>query len=377
MGVVLAWLGFSTVLCDVLETKQVKLDLRSVTLETALENLARQADFTVRIETSAQPMREKKITLIVDKPLKLKTAIALVVTYAGLHYMIQDDRIVVFKTLAPGQVRIKRAKPDENPGGGQWVARTYDVRQLVAFKRWSHSPWYSRRIGTYQKTGGHPTYIDGKWGEIAVIAGSGELYNYDNLYGGLNEAEYERAVMLNKARSLVNKIMNTINPGMWAPPVVHEEVTELVAPELAGVPPQEAIEKAVAAGKTGIITYRDGQLTILVKKGTKLQTTYLESPSTPRITTQGGIGIKVGINKSGYLAVEHVSRGLSGHIAGLKKDDIIMAVDGKSIEAMTLRQVATLIKGRMGTKVVLDIIRGTPPERKSFEVVRAPIGKKK
>lgn len=44
--------------------------------------------------------------------------------------------------------------------------------------------------------------------------------------------------------------------------------------------------------------------------------------------------------------------------AGLLANDIIIAVDGKSVKGMKLSQVVTRIKGKKGTQVTLDILRG-------------------
>lgn len=353
-----------------LETKTVRLAFKDVPLRQAVRELADQGGYTAKLEASAIPDGLKKVTLVTDDPIPLKTALDLVTTYAGLHYIVRGDDVIVFKTLdkAPAPAH-QAAKGDAI----EWVARSYDVRELVYPKANARSPFRRHRIGSYLNTGGHPTYIDTFWNDYAITLNYGEVVSYEDLYHGLNEDEYEAAILLNKARSLVFNIMNTINPGMWAPPLIFEPVTELVAPEYSGIPTEQAVERALQAGKSGIIIYRDGVLTVLVKKGTPLKTRYMGLANKDRLTTAGGVGIGVKVTPRGYLSIASVSKGQPAALAGLKAGDIIVAVDGRSISGMTLNQVAASIQGEIGTKVKIDVLRTNPLQRKTFEVLRVPM----
>jgi carboxyl-terminal processing protease len=81
----------------------------------------------------------------------------------------------------------------------------------------------------------------------------------------------------------------------------------------------------------------------------------------------GGIGVEVTIN-NGRVTVVTPMEGSPGQKAGLLPGDIIVEVDGKSVEGLTLSETVDLIRGEPDTEVVLGIIREGLPE-----VIRVPI----
>lgn len=70
-----------------------------------------------------------------------------------------------------------------------------------------------------------------------------------------------------------------------------------------------------------------------------------------------GIGVYIE-KKDGYTNVQSVMKGYPAEKAGMKNDDLIIAVDDVDIKNMELSQVSKLIKGPVDTSVSLKIKRG-------------------
>ena len=71
-----------------------------------------------------------------------------------------------------------------------------------------------------------------------------------------------------------------------------------------------------------------------------------------------GVGVTITQMEDGSgLRVTQVTIGGSAEEAGVKAEDIIVAVDGNSIDQMSLDGVSNLIKGEIGTQVVLTVLR--------------------
>lgn len=72
----------------------------------------------------------------------------------------------------------------------------------------------------------------------------------------------------------------------------------------------------------------------------------------------GGIGVSLNTeeNKNGIIIAE-VSEGFSAAKAGLKENDIIIEVDGKTIKGMEMSDALALIRGEIGTDVTLKVKR--------------------
>ena len=79
----------------------------------------------------------------------------------------------------------------------------------------------------------------------------------------------------------------------------------------------------------------------------------------------GGIGIEVAV-EDGLVKVVAPIDDTPGQRAGLKPGDLITHVDGTSVFAMSLSDAVNLMRGRPGSRVVLDIRR--PPAEDSFKV---------
>lgn len=90
--------------------------------------------------------------------------------------------------------------------------------------------------------------------------------------------------------------------------------------------------------------------------------------------TFAGIGVAVDIQGE-YVVVVQPYAGTPGEKAGLKRGDLIVAVDGKSTRNMALDAAVSMIRGPAGTTVRLTIERTTPTgkETKEFNIVRAMV----
>lgn len=70
-----------------------------------------------------------------------------------------------------------------------------------------------------------------------------------------------------------------------------------------------------------------------------------------------GIGAEIQ-EKDGYIAIVSPLKGSPAEKAGLLPEDLILSVDGKSIQGMSTTEAVALIRGKKGTKVKLSIQRG-------------------
>lgn len=94
-----------------------------------------------------------------------------------------------------------------------------------------------------------------------------------------------------------------------------------------------------------------------------------------------GIGVSIKQDEEGNIVVFMPILGSPAAAAGIKPQDVIVAIDGKSTEGMTTADAAELIRGRRGTFVVLTILRkaqdgessDTTPEPFDIKVQRAKI----
>ncbi|HHW30974.1 MAG TPA: S41 family peptidase [Clostridiaceae bacterium] len=85
-------------------------------------------------------------------------------------------------------------------------------------------------------------------------------------------------------------------------------------------------------------------------------------------------GIGVYIEKSGdSIVITDVISLSPAEKAGLMARDVIVSVDGKNVKGCTLEEVVYLIKGPVGTKTTLGILRGKDLEVKYIEVERGKV----
>jgi carboxyl-terminal processing protease len=82
-----------------------------------------------------------------------------------------------------------------------------------------------------------------------------------------------------------------------------------------------------------------------------------------------GVGMLIS-PQSNKIVVVYPFEGTPSFKAGIKPDDVIVAIDGKSTENMTSEDVANLLKGAKGTHVQVSIARFGSPKPLNFDLVR-------
>ncbi len=87
----------------------------------------------------------------------------------------------------------------------------------------------------------------------------------------------------------------------------------------------------------------------------------------------GGIGATLNKNKDKQPIIVNTLPNTPAEKAGLKSNDIILAVDGKTTQDLTTDQVVSLVRGVIGTKVKLLILHDGDKLPVEIEIVRAEI----
>lgn len=85
-----------------------------------------------------------------------------------------------------------------------------------------------------------------------------------------------------------------------------------------------------------------------------------------------GIGAEIQ-EQDGYIVIVTPIKGSPAEDAGLKPNDKVLSVDGKSIQGMSSTEAVTLIRGEKGTKVTLSIQRPGVEEAMSVPIIRDTI----
>ncbi len=85
----------------------------------------------------------------------------------------------------------------------------------------------------------------------------------------------------------------------------------------------------------------------------------------------GSIGAVLSQQKSdGHVYIRTVPRDMAGYRGGLREGDELVAIDEKPVDRMEAAEVAHALRGRVGTKVNLIVIRGS--DRLNITVERGP-----
>jgi carboxyl-terminal processing protease len=86
-----------------------------------------------------------------------------------------------------------------------------------------------------------------------------------------------------------------------------------------------------------------------------------------------GIGATVRLDEAGRLIVVDPMLDQPAFRAGLRPNDMVLAIDGQSIEGLSLYEAVSLIRGPTGSSVTLTILREDEPESFDVAIVRARI----
>lgn len=96
-----------------------------------------------------------------------------------------------------------------------------------------------------------------------------------------------------------------------------------------------------------------------------------------QVSTTGqyyGIGAGLSQNKTTMeVTVNKIYEGTPSEAAGMKKDDVILSVDGTEATSMELTNLVKLIRGDEGTTVHIEVYRPLTEENLSFDVERADV----
>ncbi len=87
----------------------------------------------------------------------------------------------------------------------------------------------------------------------------------------------------------------------------------------------------------------------------------------------GGIGAYVGTTQEGELVITNVFDDMPAQEAGLQADDVIRAVDGIEIAGWPQEDALALLRGEIGTEVVLTIYRAEQNEEFEVALTRARV----
>jgi carboxyl-terminal processing protease len=87
----------------------------------------------------------------------------------------------------------------------------------------------------------------------------------------------------------------------------------------------------------------------------------------------GGIGIRIGTDRAGQIFVESPMVGTPAYEAGILAGDLIVKVDGKSTETMSLKKAVELIQGEPGQKVVLSVLHEGTKKPVDITITRGEI----
>jgi carboxyl-terminal processing protease len=86
----------------------------------------------------------------------------------------------------------------------------------------------------------------------------------------------------------------------------------------------------------------------------------------------GGVGIMIELVE-GRLTVTSPLEDSPAKEAGIRSGDVIVEIDGGSVEKMSFDEMVSNIRGEIGTKVKLGVLRGNSGKKLEFEVVREEI----
>ena len=86
-----------------------------------------------------------------------------------------------------------------------------------------------------------------------------------------------------------------------------------------------------------------------------------------------GIGVRIDESDDGMPRVVSVFKGSPAEAAGLKAEDVIVAVDGQKTAGKAIDEVAGWVRGEAGTKVELTIRGGTDGKERTVSIVRADV----
>ena len=86
----------------------------------------------------------------------------------------------------------------------------------------------------------------------------------------------------------------------------------------------------------------------------------------------GGLGIEISV-QNGVLTIISPIEDTPAWEAGIKAGDKVIAVDGHSTKGLSLVEASQLMRGKLGSKVILRIVRESEEEPKDITIVRGSV----
>lgn len=140
---------------------------------------------------------------------------------------------------------------------------------------------------------------------------------------------------------------------------VYQEITKKYVEEIDP-------NKFMKAGIEGMLSTLD-PYTVLVEKEDNAELQIMSSGK------YGGLGMRIGLRSKWPTVVEPPFNGTPASKAGIREGDKIIAVDGIDTKGKTISDVATLLRGKIGSQVSIKISREGEDEPIEFRLIRAEI----
>lgn len=86
-----------------------------------------------------------------------------------------------------------------------------------------------------------------------------------------------------------------------------------------------------------------------------------------------GVGIQIGLDKSGQVIIIAPIDGTPGAQADLRPNDLVVEIDGKNTSGLSIEEAAKMIRGPVGTQVILTVKREKQKFRKTITRAVIPI----
>ncbi|MDD9897459.1 MAG: S41 family peptidase [Candidatus Melainabacteria bacterium] len=128
----------------------------------------------------------------------------------------------------------------------------------------------------------------------------------------------------------------------------------------------ETRNEAVIAIKTMVASLGDRYTRYLDRKAFEEEKESIEAELT-------GVGIQIGLDKSGQVIIIAPIEGTPGSKADLRPNDLIIEIDGKNTSGLSIENAAKMIRGPVDTEVTLTIKREDEKLKKTITRAVIPI----
>jgi len=122
----------------------------------------------------------------------------------------------------------------------------------------------------------------------------------------------------------------------------------------------------------------DGAMRGIVESLQDPYSVYLDAQTFKQLQEQisgtfGGLGILVGVNKEEFLTVVRVYENTPAAGEGVLAGDIILGIDGRDVQGLDLDTAIGLMRGPVGSKIKLSVMREGRPKPIEFNIIRQEI----